>query len=236
MFRIYTIPTEFTEEQIGINYQGDMTMLNTLIGASLAQEPDATGSGRGPLTRWMYYWGNPKATKAEAMQTLGVTSPNFVANLEPGDPNPFFTFIDSLNQSGNNVQRNGSVAVMQTVNNDDLKWIDVNRILLLNSAGGYVEGLQVFFVVPEADYETGVPEGLPFDTIAEGEPEELVTRSRKWSEWKSPNHEHFLIEGNYYIPSTSWGVHLQSSLWCPLVLAGELEVVMNMPIVNEEIV
>lgn len=126
MYRIYSIPTAFTEEQISVTYSGDLSLLNTLIGAALAQEPDAIGPSRGPLTRWMYYWGKPKATKTEAMQELGVEPPNYVANLEPGDPNPFFTFIDSLNQSGNNIQRKGELAILKTANDDDLKWLDIN--------------------------------------------------------------------------------------------------------------
>lgn len=232
MYRTYTIPTAFTEEQIGIDYQGDLTLLNTLIGGALAQEPDATGPSRGALTRWMYYWGKPKATKAEAMEMLGVAAPDFIAQLEPGDPNPFFTFIDSLNQSGNNIARRGSFAVMQTVNDDDLNWINLNRLLLLYAAGGDVEGLQVFFVVPEMDYETEVPDGFPFGTITEGEDENAVTRNRKWSEWKSPNHSHQLIDGQYYIPSTSWGVHLRLAEWAPFVLAGSVSMSPVMPVVE----
>ena len=235
MTRIYTIPVDLTEAQIPAASDVVLDSLNQLYGLGLLAEPNATGPARGPLTRWVgYEFGNPRITHQEAKDLLGVTPESPAANLEAGDPNPFFAFIDSIDKSGNFLERTDTEAKLVTVNNDDLKWIDVNRCLLLYAVGGDVEGLTVFFVVPEANYQDDVPVGFPFSTITELVDEEEVTRQRTWEEWKSPNHTHELIEGNYYIPSTSWGVHMKASEWVPFVLGGLVTTVVDRPVVAPE--
>ena len=217
--RTYTIPTAFTEEQIDVTFQGDLTLLNTIIGGALAQEPDATGKDRGPLTRWMYYWGQPKATKAEAMAILGVEAPNFVAQIQPGDPNVFFTFIDSLNQSGNNIVRQGGYATLRTVNDDDMAWFDSpGRFVMLTSIGGDVEGMPIWFQI---DPTAEVPVGIPGRTyIDENEEEQVHT----WTSWKGPNQEIAERDGNFYLAAIYQEQYLKPSVWVPLMLAGSLVV------------
>ena len=237
MKRIYTIPTAFTEEHISVDYTGDLTLLNTLIGAGIAQESATTTdrSARGPLTRWAAYYllGTPLAFRDTVMAAMGISTPGEPANLVPGDANPFFNFIDSVGQSGNNITRQGGVATLAPINDDDLGWIDIPRMLLLFSVGDAIgRGLDVHFVVAEADYGDDVPVGFPNGTITEEIDEEPVTRQRTWAEWKSEAHEHYLIDGNYYIPSTSWGVHLNISDWAPFALGGAVSVVKDRPVVE----
>lgn len=230
MTRIYTIPSELAEAQIPADYSGDLSQLNAVLGAALVQEPNVTGSGRGPLTRWVgYEFGQPRISHGDACALMGVSAQNTVANLAPGDPNPFFLFIDSVDKSGNTLVRSGNYASLKTTNSDDLQWINPDRCVLLTAAGGDVDGLTVIFVVPENSYETNVPDGFPYGKYVDdssGEPTEVL---RKWSEWKSPNHEHRLVDGNYYIPSTSWGVHLKASEWVPFYITGAFSAVMQIP-------
>ena len=108
MKRIYTIPTAFTEEHISVDYAGSLVLLNQLIGAGIAQESATTTdrSARGPLTRWAAYYllGTPLAFRDTVMAAMGISTPGEPANLVPGDANPFFNFIDSVGQSGNNIR------------------------------------------------------------------------------------------------------------------------------------
>jgi len=235
MKRIYTINRAFTEEHISVDYTGSLVLLNQLIGAGIAQESATTTdrSARGPLTRWAAYYllGTPLAFRDEVMTAMGIETPGDPANLVPGDANPFFNFIDSVGQSGNTITRSGDIATLIPVNDDDKSWIDLNRLLLLYSVGD-AEGIEVHFVVPEANYGDDVPVGFPNGTITEEIDEEPVTRQRTWAEWKASNQEHHLVEGVYYIRSTSWGVHMKVSEWAPFVLGGALSVVMDRPVVE----
>ena len=175
-------------------------------------------------------------TPAEAMAKWGVTNEVPVSNIGPGDINPFFRFIDDVTKTGNIINRGPEITTLHMINDDDYNWMkgSVGRVLLLCSLpNGDVDGLPVYFVVPEADYENDVPTGFSNSTITETIEDEDVTRQRKWSEWKSPNHSHQLIEGNYYIPSTSWGVHMKASQWVPFVLGGLVTAVIDKPVVEE---
>ena len=235
MTRIYSIDTAFTSEHIYRDFDGDMTLLNTLFGAALAMEQAQQVT---PLTQWTGdYWGNPRMTAAEAMAKWGVTNQTPVANIAPGDINPFFRFIDDVTKTGNQIDRQTGVTTLTMTNDDDLNWIkgDAGRVLLLCSLpNGDVDGLAVYFVVAEADYQDDVPVGFFNSTITELVDDVEVERQRTWEEWKSPNHTHQLIEGNYYIPSTSWGVHMKASTWVPFVLAGTVTTVVDRPEVVAE--
>jgi hypothetical protein len=219
--RKYTIPTAFTEEQIDREYTGDLSTLNAFLGAALTQEPDATGSGRGPLTIWTgYYFGKARMTKTEAMTELGVAAPNFVANLQAGDPNPFFPFIDSLNQSGNNIIRRGVLSEMTPENDDDLSWVNVGRMAMLYGVGGDVDGLEVY---AQVDPLAEVPEGLPGRTYPEvdenGDPTG-VDLVKTWEEWKPSTHTFHELDGNTYVALVYAEKYLKASEWVPLYLAG----------------
>lgn len=227
MVRKYTIPTAFTEELIYRNYTGDMSMLNAILGGALAQEPDATGPLRGPLTSWMYYWGQPKATKAEAMEMLGVAPPTYAAQLQAGDPNPFFGFVDSLNQSGNNIVRGPGYSTLTPTNDDDLDWIDVGRMVMLVAAGGDAEGIPVYFVIDDV---TAVCPFAPTDLVdEEGEPIPPET----WETWEiqgggTDGYMPKQINGTWYRCSNVMsrdGNHLKASEWVPLMLAGIVTVI-----------
>ena len=233
MTRIYTIDTAFTSARIHRNFDGDLTLLNTLFGGALAMEQSAKAT---PLTQWTGdYWGNPRMTPAQAMTKWGVTNQRPISNIAPGDINPFFRFIDDVTKTGNVINRGSEVTTLTMINEDDMNWMkgDVGRVLLLCSLpNGEVDGLPVYFVVPEANYEDNMPAGFFNSAITEPDPEDeeqTITRQRKWSEWKSPNHTHELIDGNYYIPSTSWGVHMKASQWVPFVLGGLLTAVIDKP-------
>lgn len=236
MTRVYTIDTAFTSEQIYKTFDGDMALLNTLFGGALALEQVADAT---PLTQWTgSYWGNPRMTPAEAMEKWGVTNEVPVSNLGPGDINPFFRFIDDITKTGNVIDRGATITKLTMKNDDDLTWMkdDIGRVLLLCSLpNGDVDGLTVFFVVPEANYEDSMPEGFSNSIITEVVNEVEENRQRKWSEWKSPNHTHELIEGNYYIPSTSWGVHMKAKEWFLFALAGAVNIVIDKPevVLNE---
>lgn len=219
--RKYTIPTALTQEQIDRDYTGDLSTLNAFIGASLAQEPDATGKDRGPLTIWAgYHFGKPRMTKAEAMTELGVSAPNFVANLQAGDPNPFFPFIDSLGTSGNTVKRSSDLSEMVPTNNDDLSWINIDRLVLLYGAGGDAEGIPMY---AEVTTTAEVPEGLPGRTYPEvdefGEPTG-VDLVKTWEEWKPSTHTFQELDGKTYVALVYNEQYLKVSEWVPLYLAG----------------
>jgi hypothetical protein len=186
-----------------------------------------------PLTQWTGdYWGNPRMTPAEAMEKWGVTNEVPVANIAPGDINPFFRFIDDITKTGNTISRGPTITTMEMVNDDDMFWIGsgVGRILLLCAVGGELEGWQVFFKVAEADYEDEVPVGFPFGTTTDlTDPENPVEVQRKWSEWKDEFHEHQLVDGYYYIASNSFDRMLKASEWFMFALAG-LAVVTELPV------
>lgn len=82
---------------------------------------------------------------------------------------------------------------------------------MLVAAGGDVEGLVVFFVVPEANYGDDVPEGFPFSTIQDDQENEETIRQRTWAEWKDEYHEHLLVDGNYYIMSNAFDTNVLPS-------------------------
>jgi hypothetical protein len=232
--RVYTIDTAFTSERIYKSFTGDMTLLNALIGGSLALEQASSNT---PLTQWVGdYWGNPRMTPAQAMVILGVTNQTPVANLQPGDPNPFFRFIDDITKTGNVINRGSSVTTLQMINDDDLTWMkgDTGRAMLLCSLPqGDVDGLEVNFVIPEDDYEDEIPVGFPYSSTTEND----IVRQLKWSEWKDATHQdaHALISGNYYIPSNSntGGRLLRAKEWFSFALAG-LSVVIDKPTVEVE--
>lgn len=206
--RKYTIPTAFTEERIPRSYPGDLTQLNTVIGYALLQE---TVDNK-PLTDWIGdYWGNPRMTPAESQTIMGVTVESPAANLTAGDPNPFFRFIDSVDKSGNMISRGPFTAVLDTVNDDDLAWVDAGRAALLVAAGGDVEGLQVFAKVVPAD---AVPEGIPGRTGIElNELEEEQEFVKTWGQWKSPNHEFQTIGEDTFISLVYAEKYLKASQW-----------------------
>lgn len=232
--RIYTIDTAFTSERIYRSFDGDLTLLNTLFGAALAMEQAQEST---PLTQWTGdYWGNPRMTPAQARVKWGVTNQSPVANIIPGDINPFFRFIDDVTKTGNIIDRGPDVTTLTMINDDDMNWMrgSIGRVLLLCSLPqGDVQGLTVYFVIPEANYQDDVPVGFFNSTITETIDDEEVTRQRTWEEWKSPNHTHELIEGSYYIPSTSWGVYMAAKQWFTYALGG-LSVVLERPEVVPE--
>lgn len=237
MTRIYSIDTAFTSARIHRSYEGNMSLLNTLFGAALAQEQGQTFT---PLTQWTGdYGGDWRMTPAQAMEKWGVTNAVPVGSIAPGDINPFFRFIDDVTKTGNVINRGPSVTTLTMINDDDMNWMrgSIGRVLLLCALPqGDVQGLPVYFVVAEDDYEDDVPTGFFNGTITEPDPDDeevTITRARKWSEWKSPNHEHQLISGNYYIPSTSWGVHMTAKQWFGFVLGGLVTVVLDRPEVVE---
>lgn len=238
MARKYTIPTAFTSERIHRTIAAaSLTGLNQLFGGALALEQ---GAERTPLTQWTGdYFGNARMTTAEAMAVWGVTNEVPVANIAPGDPNPFFRFIDDITKTGNKINRGLSVTTMEMVNDDDMFWIDedIGRILLLVSVGGDLDNWQVFFKVPEADYDAEVPTGFPYDEITVPDPQDpaaSITRPRKWSEWQL-NETHYseppLIDGHHYIASTRFNRHLKASEWAPFAMAGSVEVVTQLPVI-----
>jgi hypothetical protein len=185
MSRTYTIPKAFTEEQISADFTGSIQLLNQIICGSLVQEPDAIGPNRGPLTRWVgYYFGKPRMTKTEAMTELGVEAPNYIANLEAGDPNPFFGFIDSLNQSGNDIIREGDFAYMTPNNDDDLYWINFQRLLLLIATGGDLKGYPMFFEID--DITTPCP-FAPDDLVDENDE---ILPQETWETWGTYGESH----------------------------------------------
>ena len=152
--------------------------------------------------------------------------------LVAGDDNPFWDQLIELGIAGQVVRGSNDYALAEYGPIRNTTWITVQNVIPVIAAGGEFEGLTVFFVIPEASYQDDVPVGFPFSTITELVNEEEVTRQRTWEEWKSPNHTHELIEGNYYIPSTSWGVHMKASEWVPFVLGGLLAAVVDKPAVG----
>lgn len=172
MTRTYTIPTAFTEERIDRNYDGDLTLFNTLLGAALLHE---SGNNK-PLTEWIGdYWGNPRMTPSEAQAVLGVTVESPVANLAAGDPNPFFRFIDSIDKTGNTITRGPVVSTLIAVNEDDMRWMDgVGRLLLLFSVGGDTINFPTFIRVDDVTAE--LPVGIPNRTYV-NEAEETVVKT-----------------------------------------------------------
>jgi len=235
MTRKYTIPTAFTSERIYRTIDASsLTLLNQLFGGALAMEQAQEAT---PLTQWTGdYWGNPRMTPAEAMEKWGVTNQVPVANIAPGDINPFFRFIDDITKTGNVISRGPEITTMEMVNSDDMFWIGsgVGRILLLCAVGGDLEGWQVFYKIPEAAYETDVPTGFPFGTVTEVIDDEEVTRPRLWSEYKDEFHEHQLVDGYYYIASNSFDRMPAASEWFMFALGG-LEIVTSVPVATAEV-
>lgn len=105
---------------------------------------------------------------------------------------------------------------------------------MLVAVTGDAEGLEVFFVVPEANYEDDVPDGFPFSTIQDDPEDEQTLRQKTWAEWKDANHLHELVDGNYYIMSNSNDVNVLPSQWVPFYMAGSVSVVMSLPLQEEE--
>lgn len=202
----YTIPVAFTYELIEADYDGDMTLFNTLLGAGLQAEPDATGAGRGPLTRWMgYTFGKPRMLRDEAIALLPLTA---------GDPNPFFTFINSMNAEGVTIERGATYATMRTTNES---WSSAGRMALLYSLGGDATNLEYWFVV--ADIDEDVPVGFTRSTITEND----VERQATWAEWCDELHPPVQYDGLWYVASnSSGGVVVPVSEWVPFMLGGLL--------------
>jgi hypothetical protein len=173
-------------------------------------------------------------TRNTAMGKLGVASPNYLANLRAGSPSPYFRAFDAWTQSGNVLSRSKPYTTMKTVNDDDLEWFRTspNNLLLLAVVGD-VDGLEVQFVVAEDDYEDDVPTGFPNGTITEEVDGEPLTRQRKWSEWKDANHSHDLIDGDYYVPSNSFGTLPKLSEWAPFAMTGSVPFALQKPAVEE---
>lgn len=218
MSRKYTIPTVFTEEHIDRTYTGDLSGLNQLIGSALAQEPVEGGA----LTIWVgSYWGNPHMTRDEAMTALNVTpETGYVANLRPGSPNPFFRFIDSLNQSGNAIKRSGDTSVLVPINEDDIPWMASGRCVMLVTVGGDAEGLPVY---AEVDPAAQVPEGLPGreqPIIDEATGEQTGTEIKTWDQWKAPTHTFLTRSGRTFVSLVYGEKYLKATEWVPLLFGG----------------
>ena len=92
-----------------------------------------------------------------------------------------------------------------TVEITDDSLVDIPTVKGWIAGGGEIEDLPVFFSFTSTAYGKDVPEGFPERSY---EDEEGNTVIRKWSEWKSPNHEHNVIGNLTYVPSNSWGYEL----------------------------
>jgi hypothetical protein len=149
--------------------------------------------------------------------------------LVAGDDNPFWDQLVELGIAGQVIRASNDYDLASYGPIRNTRWITIQNVIPVIAAGGEFEGLTVFFVVPEASYQDDVPVGFFNSTITELVDEEEVTRQRTWEEWKSPNHTHELIEGNYYIPSTSWGVHMTAKQWFPFTISGQVTAVLEKP-------
>lgn len=93
-----------------------------------------------------------------------------------------------------------------TVNSEDSS---TSAVLLALSKGGDVEGAPMFIKMTSSKYQQQVPVGIHERTYMDPEGNEL---NRKWSEWKSANHEHMdATDGDKIVPGNSWGVELSSA-------------------------
>ena len=90
----------------------------------------------------------------------------------------------------------------------DLSTLNVNRLLTFLNDGGNVDDLEIYIKMPVSNYtDDDVPNQLPRDSRPDPtDANPNRRRSRKWSEWKSRNHNHMdATDGEKIIPGSSWG-------------------------------
>lgn len=238
----FKVPTGLVDEMI----DPDMTTeslagLNAWLAAALAQEPgsavtDSDITLRGPVTRdFAYTWGKPDMSREEAQAILPIKG---------GYPNPLFRVIDSIDkqkETDPNIKPIFSVGEtwsdMAEVGPVIRKiWLASGYLYCLVMSGGECIDAPIWFVVPEANYEDNLPEGLPNRTkkvlITEdsgevdeqgdpimvpvldeaGEPT-YNTVAKKWSEWNEVAHSG-PWGGNYYISSSAGTRYLLNASTC----------------------
>jgi hypothetical protein len=107
----------------------------------------------------------------------------------------------------------------------DLELFSRDTALAIAQAGGDVENYAFCVKVGAADYKKATPAVLPRSVKPESDKEDAKDIQMSWEEWKDDSHEHYLIDGMYWVPGNSMGgVELLASEALAL-LGAQVEVV-----------